>query len=469
MPSLMVSAGEERVAIPLVNVQKLMRIAAGEVAQKIKRVGGARVLMLDDAVLPLVDLDAAPGIEAPAAGSGPGEFADALNVVLVSGGMFRYGLVVKGLHDTMEIVVKPLAQRLKHLQEYAGATILGDGSVALILDIAGLATVSGLAPENSGAQVADVSSSQPIETHRLLLFQNSPTEACGLPLDVVARVEKVRAEQVETVGGRRSMQYRGRSLPLVTLADSARACELALGSDLVVVILERSGREIGLLASRPVDVLEADVEIDPFTYRQTGVIGSAILRELTTLILDPFEIAGKAWPGWNADSQPAQTKAQAGRAGASILVAEDSTFFREQILRLLEESGYRVRTAVDGQEAWEILAQDAASIQLVITDVEMPRMDGLELTRKIRADERASGLPVLMLTSLAGEEDIQRGQAAGATNYCVKLDRDQLLGAIHELLAGAGKPALAELSRGLARGRDPEQTQDTLETEGEAR
>jgi len=466
IPSLMVSAGEERVAIPLVNVQKLTRIAPDERQEKIQRVGDAELLMLEDSVLPLVDLAQALGIEAKTSDNSGAQPPEAMNVVLVSAGAFRYGLVVKGLHDTLEIVVKPLAQRLKHLQEYAGATILGDGCVALILDIAGLAKVAGLAPE--GAQATEVASLAG-DTHQLLLFHNSPTEACGLPLGVVARVEKVRAEQVETVGGRRSMQYRGRSLPLVTLADTAQAGELVLDSELVVVVLERGSREIGLLAARPVDVMEADIEIDPFTYRQTGVIGSAILRERTTLILDPFEIAEKSWPGWGDDSKPDQTTAPAGRPGAAILLAEDSTFFREQTLRLLEEAGYRVRTAADGQEAWEILARDAASFQLVITDVEMPRMDGLQLTRKIRADRRAASLPVLMLTSLAGEEDIKRGQAAGATAYCVKLDRDQLLGAIGDLLAGASQPALAELSRSLAGEGNTDRARCDLEIEGEGR
>src|SRR5262249_8377843 len=136
--------------------------------------------------------------------------------------------------------------------------------------------------------------------HQLLLVQNSETEACALPLHVVARVEKIRPQQVEFVGGRRSMQYRGRSLPLITLADAAQVSALALDENLVVVVLELSGRSIGFLAARPVDVVEADLKIDPSTLRQNGIMGSAIVRERPPLVLDVFELADSAWPGWNA-------------------------------------------------------------------------------------------------------------------------------------------------------------------------
>jgi two-component system chemotaxis sensor kinase CheA len=106
--------------------------------------------------------------------------------------------------------------------------------------------------------------------------------------------------------------------------------------------------------------------------------------------------------------------------------------------------------ASDGQEAWETLNQRGADIQLVLTDVEMPRLDGLQLARRIRGDSRWAHLPVIMLTSLASDEDIRRGEEAGATSYCIKLDRDQVLTTLRNILspAGAGDSrGLAELSR----------------------
>ena len=450
IPSLLVSAGEDRVAVPLVNVQKLIRIDAADAASRIQCVGSTRVLVLEDALVPLVDLAGALEITTDVEKrDGRGE---ATNIVLVGGVAFRYGLVVARLHETMEIVVKPLGRRLKHLQQYAGATILGDGCVALILDVAGVAAVAGLAPESGAAAHNAEAAGQQAETHRLLMVQNSATEPCALPLHVVARVEKIRPEQVEFVGGRRSMQYRGRSLPLITLADSARVAELALDDNLVVVVLELSGQSLGLLAARPVDVVEADVEIDSSTLRQTGVMGSAIIRERTTLILDAFELADSVRREGESAGREETPQAQ-DSAGATVLFAEDSTFFREHTSKLLREAGYKVLAAPDGEEAWEILNQRSGEIQAVLTDVEMPRLDGLEFTRRIRGDGRFARLPIVMLTSLAGEDDVRRGQMAGATTYCIKLDRDQLLETMREVLAGIRKrgddSGLAELSRSV--------------------
>jgi len=447
VPSLLVAAGHDRLAIPLVNVQELVRIPAAEISKRIDRVGSADVLILRDGVVPLVDLSRVLDLpEAPSGGPA------AMNVVILSAGSFRYGLVVEGLHDTVEIVVKPLGRHLKHLSEYAGATILGDGCVALILDVAGLAGVSGLTARDGSVPAGESAGAAPEELHHLLLFQNSAAEACALPLHAVSRVVKIQPEQVELVGGRRTMQYRGRSLPLVMLADAAQVEPVRLDQNSIVVVAETGGRECGLLGARPVDVVEAALDIDAFTLRQRGVMGSAIIRERTTLVLDAFELTEAAWPGWNTDSK--QTAPPEIR-GERVLIAEDSDFFREQVVKLLRAEGYGVLEAPDGEAAWEILEQRGPEVSLVITDLEMPRLDGLQLTRRIRGDARVSHLPVIILTSLAGEEDFQRGRAAGANSYCIKLDRDQLLSMIRDLLSGgtaapAADTAASELA-GLSR------------------
>jgi len=141
----------------------------------------------------------------------------------------------------------------------------------------------------------------------------------------------------------------------------------------------------------------------------------------------------------------------------------------------MEGGGYRTLAVPDGQAAWEILEQHADAVALVLTDIEMPRLDGLELTRRIRANEPTAALPVVMLTSLAGEEDVDRGRAAGATAYCIKLDRDQLLATVRELLAGGprmealeeGASGLKELSQRLCAEAEPAGT--GLANQGETR
>ena len=121
-------------------------------------------------------------------------------------------------------------------------------------------------------------------------------------------------------------------------------------------------------------------------------------------------------------------------AASEVLLAEDSDFFRAQVQRFLEEDGYTVLAAPDGEAAWELLVQNVDTVQAVVTDIEMPRLSGLGLTQRIRSDPRVASFPVLALSSLAGDEDIAAGKAVGITDYQVKLDRDRLLEGLRNIL-----------------------------------
>ncbi len=127
-----------------------------------------------------------------------------------------------------------------------------------------------------------------------------------------------------------------------------------------------------------------------------------------------------------------------------MLLAEDSDFFRGQIKRLIEAVGYKVLAAEDGQAAWELLDHHAGEISVVTTDVDMPRLDGLGLTKRIRADPRFSGLPVIALSTLAAEEEMACGLAIGVSEYQVKLDQSQLLESIRKAPRRSGKSQTAD-------------------------
>lgn len=419
IPSLLVSHEEERFAIPQANVGELIRIPASQIPQRTDRVGGAEVLILRDRLVPLLYLADALGMERNR------EVLRPLNVVLVDTGAIQYGLVVDELHDTVEIVVKPLGRHLKGLPIYAGATILGDGRVAVILDVAGLAARAGLSADKieAASRQEEADPAAQGEQHALLLFHNTPQEMCAVPIAQVSRIERVRPAQIEYVGGRRTMQYRGASLPLVTLRDTASVGELNEEQQWVVLVFEALARPLGLLAARPLDIVATTLEIDALTLRQTGVAGSAVYKGRTILVLDIVELVEAARPdlAQRPDRGPA-----AGRDAPTVLLAEDSDFFREQLRRLIEGVGCRVLAAEDGQAAWELLEHHAGEVDVVTTDIEMPRLDGLALTRQIRADERFSTIPVIAVSSLASEEEIARGIDAGVDEYQVKLNKEEL-------------------------------------------
>ena len=439
IPSLLVSDSGDRFAIPQVSVGELIRIPADQIEQRTDRAGDAELVLLRDRLVPMVYLCDALGSPRPERGS------KALNIVLVDAGTIEYGLVVGELHDTVEIVVKPMGRHLQGLVEYAGATILGDGQVAVILDVAGLAAHAGLSRASNPTTTALVSADDSAgEVHSLLLFQNAPGEDCAVPIELVTRVERVRASQVENLGGRRTMQYGGVSLPLVALHDVAAVDELVETQQWVVVVFDCAGQTLGLLGAEPLDMLETRVVIDTETLRQPGVAGSALLNGRTTLMLDIFELAGRFRRPGLETNVAAQTYVQdsadgdvADAGGATILVAEDSDFFRGQIQRLIQGVGYKVLTADDGQSAWEMLDSHASEISLVTTDIEMPRLDGLGLTKRIRADARFDHLPIIALSTLASEEEMAHGLAIGLNDYQVKLDQDQLLESIGKALRGA--------------------------------
>jgi two-component system, chemotaxis family, sensor kinase CheA len=436
IPSLLVSDSGERFAIPQVSVGELIRIPADQIEQRTDRAGDAELVLLRNRLVPMVYLCDSLGNARAERGS------RALNIVLVDAGTMEYGLVVGELHDTVEIVVKPMGRHLQGLVEYAGATILGDGQVAVILDVAGLAAQAGLSRSANPTTTAEASADDDAagEMRSLLLFQNAPGEDCAVPIELVTRVERVRAAQVENLGGRRTMQYGGVSLPLVALRDVAAVDEMVETQQWVVVVFDCAGKTLGLLAAEPLDMVETRVVMDTQTLRQPGVAGSALLNGRTTLMLDIFELAGKfRRPGPEPNRVAAASAAaplEESSHSATILVAEDSDFFRGQIQRLIEGVGYKVLTADDGQSAWEMLDRHAGEISLVTTDIEMPRLDGLGLTKRIRADARFGDLPIIALSTLASEEEMAHGLAVGLSEYQVKLDQEQLLQSIGKALSG---------------------------------
>jgi two-component system, chemotaxis family, sensor kinase CheA len=495
IPSLVVSVNGERFAIPQISVVELIRIRAEKIKERVEVIGDAEVLLLRDELIPIVRFADVLGIprrytnaetgevlgdrrnrladrrSTPACATECDESAEEplrprqtadrrqaatsdLEIVVVTTGAMKYGLVVESFHTGEEIVVKPLGRHLKGLGEYAGATIMGDGTVALIVDVAGLASKAQLAGAASATHVAaeiESTTEALVESRSYLLFYNGPEELCATPLENVVRVEKVTRKQVESIGGKRTMQYRGAFLPLVALSDVARVGSIGEEQELAVIVARVGNREVGLLAAMPVDVVETKAVMDATTHRQTGISGSAIIRDVTVLVADIFELAQTVYPEWNLQRmQEVKTTSTV----CHVLLAEDSDFFRAQVKRYLESDGYTVLEAADGEAAWTVLEENAESIRALVTDIEMPRASGLELSSRIRKDPRFSQLPILALSSLASEDDIARGRAAGVDDYQIKLDRDHLLEALRALLSSRGIPlpvlAAAESKEGFA-------------------
>jgi len=485
IPCQIVMTGGERYAIPQVNLEELLRIPAAKVKERVERVGDAEVVRLRGNLLPLIrmsevfDIDPTyydPVLEetkldrrvniadrrskstplfkdenAPSPAPRSNDYdrerkqserrqsaSSALNIVVVSTGAMKYGLIVDRLHDSEEIVIKPLGRHLQQCQGYAGATIMGDGRIALILDVSNIARMAGLTSldgSERASELADAAKESITKTRdkqSLLTFSSSASEQFGVPLNQVERVEKIKRENIEEIGGRRVMQYRGGSLPLISIDEVASVLPLDDREDLLVIVFRIAGKDVGLLAIGPIDAIEISADIDDVTLKQPGIMGSAIIGNRTTMLVNIFEIIKTSNPQWFEDHAAyAEVNVDDNTQAPTILIVEDSNFFRNQVKGYMEEAGFSVLEAEDGRIALNIVESQVDEITMVVTDIEMPNMDGFTLTEKIKTDKRFSHLPVIALTTLAADEDIARGKAVGVDEYHIKLDKERLMESVH--------------------------------------
>jgi two-component system chemotaxis sensor kinase CheA len=433
IPSLIVGAGDECFVVPQVNVLELVRVRAGEVSEQITKVKDAEVVRLRGELLPIVrinDVLNLPKVEQATKGPRP------MSIVVIETGHRRYGLVVDKIVDSEEIVVKPLGRHIKGCTCLAGATILGDGNVALILDAAGIAAQANLASNENQADREDLDDDHRAKTNTdmqdLLLFSTTPQDRFAIPMSLVLRIERVQTGNVKVVGGRRLLQYRGSNLPLVRLEDHVKGHPMAEADRYYVIVLRAAGREVGLLVAELDDIRQLALDVDPLTFRERGISGGFVLNETTMRLVDTVELAQMAHPEW-FEKAAVQVK-EDDEAAPTILLAEDSSFFRQQLTKFFEDQGFDVVGCEDGQLAWDYLSTEEHNVLMVITDIEMPNMNGFELCRRIKQDELLGKLPVIALTSLTSEADVKRGREAGMDDYQVKLDREQIMTVVNRML-----------------------------------
>jgi len=199
---------------------------------------------------------------------------------------------------------------------------------------------------------------------------------------------------------------------------------------------------VGICAQEIDDVIETALVLETGSIESEVVIGSAIINEEMTLVIDVFTLLDAALPGHSmTDARDAGEE----DGDIRILLVEDTPFFRDLEERYFRSEGFKIRTANDGAAGLEVLRSDPGAFDIVVSDIEMPVMNGFELVEAIRNDKDLSHLPVMALTSLDNEEDRDRGLGAGFDAYEVKVDKEKLVTRVRELVRGRG---MAEAMRG---------------------
>ncbi|HVH39858.1 MAG TPA: chemotaxis protein CheW [Gemmatimonadaceae bacterium] len=301
IPALVVTSGRQRYAIPQVNLLELVRLSDAPGSQGVELLHGAPVYRLRGSLLPLVFL-----------GEQLGETADEsraqFNIVVLQADGRTFGLVVDGLSDTEEIVVKPLGRHLQGLDAFSGATIMGDGSVALILDVPGLARKSRVADDGHARETVQREArgaGDAGDVRSLLVVQCGARGRLAVELASVNRLEEFRRDAVEYAGERMVAQYRGDVIPLVALSvHLGHASALPDRERLPVVVHTRSGRTVGVLVDRIIDIVDQEIVVHQ-TRPRPGILGTTVIQGRVTDLLDLDGIVAGHLAGDDAETEAA--------------------------------------------------------------------------------------------------------------------------------------------------------------------
>ena len=410
--ALIVGTAGERFAIPQISVVEIV-LPGAQPDMVLETIDGAQVLRLRDRLLPLVSMSRILKLDMDL------PQAERI-VVVVSVGKQRLGLIVEHVFDTEEIVVKPVAPVIRQIPLFSGNTILGDGSVIMILDPLGIARESRIsdAPDSETTR-ADASSDDASEGRDLLLVRAGPGAQKALPLALIARLEMIPRSRLEVTGARVVTQYRGALMPLVAL-DPAIEGESEIQA---VLVISDNGQHIGLMVDKILDVVRANLDIEIASDR-AGLLGTAIIDGKATEIVDAGHWLTQASKGWFRPTAAAKSRPR-------VLVVEDSDFFRNLLVPSLSAAGYDVSTAATAENA--LAMRDAGRrFDAIVSDIEMPGMNGHSFARKVREGGSWADLPMLALTS---NEDVQAGRDAGFTDYIRKFERETLLASLEQCLA----------------------------------
>ena len=426
--ALIVKAAEHRFAMPQLNVVELVR-ANRDSEHRIEQINQTPVLRLRNRLLPLLRLTKVLGIE-PDGVEGEGDevdFAEEGFIIVTQVGAQNFGIVVDGVFDTEEIVVKPMSSMLRDVEVFSGNTILGDGSVILIIDPNGVAQrvtseVAASADAENQSVTSDVAEST--DKMSMLLFRAGSPEPKAVPLSLVTRLEQLDVTTFETVDGRELVQYRGQLMPLLRMPGVSEVKEEGRQP---ILVFSDGCRSMGLAVDEIVDIISERLDIE-VANEHPGKIGSAVIRGKATEVVDVGHYIGLAFDDWMDD-----------RGGGlshkpRLLLVDDSAFFRDMLAPVLISAGYDVTSVSSARQALD-LKEDGRSFDVIVSDIEMPEIDGYRFAESLKDDASWGKVPIVALSCHAGSAEISQGRNAGFFDLVGKFDREGLVRTLGDSLA----------------------------------
>lgn len=435
VPAMVVRCDTNYFAIPQLKLVELVRVDSSSDENKIEYIQGSPVYRLRGHILPLVHIRKVLGL-----GESDTDQQEISNIVVLKSDHNLFGLIVDDIQDTADIVVKPLARFLKPISVYSGATVLGDGSIALILDIAGIVKEL-MAPnefqdQSSKKSQTDSNLMTLSDRQDFLLVKIGVKEKHALLLSYVHRLEEFKRNSIEQSGKKRLVRYRDSVLPLIALEEvlGISANQNEEKEVISVVVIEKGGMMYGIEVQEILDVLTTDKPLDTTLTSEKGIIGNLVTEQEVIVVVDPYQIIKSvvqldpiiAKNNLKENSVPLKQVRK-------ILYVEDAIFFRRHVKRVLESAGFEVTLANNGKEAKELLEKaPAETFDVIISDIEMPLMNGFEFGEFVRSNDVWKQTPLIALSTRSDQNHIDRGMEVGFDLYLEKMNGDELIKSIQQ-------------------------------------
>lgn len=444
IPALIVTCSNEVFAIPQLNIEEIVLFENSEQLKK-EMIMDSEFIRLRDELIPVFRLNSVLQLqdvskrthlilssveESKASPVINAEEQDRF-IVILNADSSRFGIIVDQILDTEEIVVKPLSRSLANLGYFAGSTIMGNGSVALIIDAPGfLAQVAELAEVHDQLKKKEenleiVSS----EVHENLLIKLNDDQVYAVPLSLISRLERIVNEKLEKVGSSYVVRYQDRPMVLIDLSQKLGLVkESSLGSKksehAMTLVFENHRILYGLVVKEIVDIsLTTDV-VDSHVVDRKGFMGTLFIDGKIVTMLDLHDlISSEIETNDSSNSNVLKLSFKNKR----LLLNEDSPVYRKMESDLFRELGFDVLTATNGKEGLELLLKHKDSIDIVVTDIEMPVMNGFDFCSEARKEPSLKDLPIIAVSTKVTEKDREMGKLVGFNQHLEKFKRDQVI------------------------------------------
>ncbi|MEN8908136.1 MAG: chemotaxis protein CheW [Clostridiales bacterium] len=453
--SLIVEINGHKFALPQANLKEIVRIKVGDSKRHIEYLHDSEVLRLRGRLLPIFHLSDILEIDRKyidpimmkekidrrvnltdirekeddnEVKSRRNDENSVIRILVLQIGLKLFGVAVDTISASEETLVKPLPKFFKECGCYSGVTIMGDGKAAMILDVEGIMKLSSFKfnidiDEQSKKLINDRDNLT--ETQNLLLFKCSGNEIYSIDLSMISRVEEIDLKHIEKIGDKEYIKHENTKLRIIYPEDYLPVNSGKHSDKRYILIPKHVKYPIGISVEKIIDNINIKLDLNKDDKKIHGLLGTTIYESKIVLILNIYELFELADPEFYSKDSLEYGKGK-------ILLVEDTPFFQKQEREYLESSGFEVVLTSNGKEALTVLEKE--KFDCVISDIQMPLMDGIELIKKIRENNKISNLPAIALTSMSTEKQKKIGLDSGFDYYEIKLDRDNLIKTINRAL-----------------------------------